>query len=537
MENIRLIQINTTTFDIEGNLSKITQRISETPSKNIVLQNYAITGGFFENVFERYPILLKNQMRALEKLASVYADKVIISGAVFKEGDKFVNRGVILKNGKVKMIDLSESFDFAGLKTSICLDRAFENSGTDLIISLFPYLSKTNEEYKRNSELSNMASKNNAYVIQVNPIGGNDEFSFDGSSRMYDKDGKLLLRAEFFNEDSVDTENLQIKSMPKGLDKKQNFSLDYENDLERTYLSAIQSIKDYFSKNGLKKAVLGLSGGLDSTICAVLLTKALGRENVLGVSMPSKITTDLSKQDGYQLAQNLKIDYKEIPISPVVDALKTNLNFECDWLDKCEKSFAMDNFQARTRATILYGISNECRASIPVATSDKSEAYMGYATINGDMSGGFAPIADVTKSKLFALAKYINKNIENVIPESVINKRPGAELAINPKTNKPLLAEEALMPYDFLDEVIFRIEVLHQDFDELKRTEFEYEKTHNDNQKEEWLKKFFKRMLGASCKGYLMPVAPISDENSINKAIYRAPVTSKMKFYDLKGVL
>jgi NAD+ synthase/NAD+ synthase (glutamine-hydrolysing) len=211
------------------------------------------------------------------------------------------------------------------------------------------------------------------------------------------------------------------------------------------------------------------------------------------------------------------------------DSIK-NLNFR----EKCEKTYTMDNIQARTRATILFGISNEYNGCISIATSDKSEAYMGYATINGDMSGGFAPIADITKTKLFALARWLNKNRvqKNAIPQSVIDKRPGAELAINPKTGKPLMAEEALMPYDLLDEVIWRIEILHQAKEDMMKDEFLYEKSNKINalQKKEWLDKFFCRMQNASCKGNLMPVFPLVDEVSINKKVYNSPITTKINF-------
>jgi NH3-dependent NAD+ synthetase len=153
---------------------------------------------------------------------------------------------------------------------------------------------------------------------------------------------------------------------------------------------------------------------------------------------------------------------------------------------------------------------------------------MGYATINGDMSGGFAPIADVTKTKLFALAKWLNKNreIKNAIPQSIIEKRPGAELAINPKTGKPLLAEEALMPYEFLDEVIWRVENLHQTINDMLDVEFVYERENSlsKEQKTDWLEKFFRRMSYSQYKWTIMAPAPIVDAHSINKAEYSQPI-------------
>ena len=176
------------------------------------------------------------------------------------------------------------------------------------------------------------------------------------------------------------------------------------------------------------------------------------------------------------------------------------------------------------------GISNKFSHTIPIATSDKSELYMGYATINGDMSGGFAPIADVPKTKLFALARWLNKNRKqkNAIPEDIILKPPGAELAINPKTGKPLKAEDALMPYEFLDEVIWRIENKHESYLDMVDTPFLYENKNNISKKQKiaWLDKFYKRMSTALYKWSILPPSVIVEGRSINKADYRQPKTS-----------
>jgi NAD+ synthetase len=202
-------------------------------------------------------------------------------------------------------------------------------------------------------------------------------------------------------------------------------------------------------------------------------------------------------------------------------------NVEKNWDFRYKKSFTPDNIQARSRAMFLWGVSNEFGLCLPIATSDKSEAYMGYATINGDMSGGFAPIADITKTKLFALARWMNENRsqKNAIPQSVIEKRPGAELAINPETGKPLIAEDALMPYEFLDEVIWRIENKHQTYIDMINSEFLYEKSHKvaQEQKKQWLEKFYRRMASALYKKSIMPPYVIVDSPSYN---FNQPITS-----------
>ena len=251
--------------------------------------------------------------------------------------------------------------------------------------------------------------------------------------------------------------------------------------------------------------------------------------------MPSKLTSSESKSDAKELADNLGINFAEISIKPMVDTTTECLDHlfndvEIKWNDRYKNSYTPDNIQARARATYLWGISNEFPSCIPIATSDKSELYMGYATINGDMSGGFAPIADVPKTKLFAFARWLNKNRaeKNAIPESIILKKPGAELAIDPKTGKTLNAEDALMPYEFLDEVIWRIENKNESYNDLLNIKFVYENKNpiSFEQKKEWLDKFYSRMSRALYKWSILPPSVIVESKSINKADYNQPITS-----------
>ena len=287
------------------------------------------------------------------------------------------------------------------------------------------------------------------------------------------------------------------------------------------------------------------------------MADAIGKENVFGISMPSHITSKESKSDAEELAHNLGINFTEASIRPMIDTTTECLNklfgdVEKAWgkywdaksgmftnhRETFTPSFTPDNIQARSRAMFLWGISNEFASCIPIATSDKSELYMGYATINGDMSGGFAPIADVPKTKLFAFARWLNANREekNAIPEAIILKKPGAELAIDPKTGKPLIAEDALMPYEFLDEIIWRVENKNEGYQDLLETTFVYE-THNKiskEQKTEWIDKFFRRMSTALYKWSILPPSVIVESRSINKYDYRQPITSAKINY--KGV-
>lgn len=460
----------------------------------------------------------------------------------------------------------------------------------DVIINCSASPIRSRKEQLKHNLLSFVAKKYAKPVVYVNQVGAIDDMSYDGSSRIYNAKGELIARAKSFEEDALAANVFtggRIEPLTKGLEKtlceQKVFSLDYEPDLERTYKTILQGIRDYFKKNGLKRAVLGLSGGLDSSVSAVLLADALGAENVFGISMPSVISSQESHDDAKELAQNLGINFAVAPIKEMVCTINEQLDplfnkvagrwSECQFL----QSYVQDNVQARSRATLLWGIANEFCATIPIATSDKSELYMGYATINGDMSGGFAPIADVPKTKLFALARWLNnegrgkrkeereevnskwqianselslregseaadeaiqeENLStirpfdhstNLIPEAIILKPPGAELAINPETGETLKAEEALMPYEFLDEVIWRIENKHESYHDMVDSTFLYE-TKNQisaEKKKEWLDKFYKRMSTALYKWSILPPSVIVEGRSINKNDYRQPITS-----------
>ena len=555
------------------------------------------------DIIDRYPKLVEKNIEYLEKLAKCTGKtKVLIGFCEFNRfyiGKRYFNSVAVLSNKKIEtiirktLLPVYSEFNDARYFQSaefdskeriieigknrvgivICeenwadkdffdhpvysfdpVDKIIEEQKPDLIINCSSSPTRAKKEQLLHNMLSFVSKKYQTPIAYVNQVGAVDNITFQGASRLYDADGKISARAKSFEEQFFIVEpNPKAKNreeinrifpLPKKKKKTLNsqkaFSLDYEPDLERTYLTITTSIRDYFHKNGFKRAVLGVSGGLDSSVSCVLLADALGCENVFAVSMPSSITSDESKSDAKELCSRLGVNYTEIPISKMFHTAKDTLdevfkNVETKWQDRYKASLTPDNIQARSRAIILWGISNEFPKTMPIATSDKSELYMGYATINGDMSGGFAPIADVTKTKLFALARWLNKNRQkrNVIPENILSKPPGAELAIDPNTGKPLLAEDALMPYEFLDEVIWRLENLHQCKEDMLCETFLYEAKHNlpKATKIAWLDKFFKRMQTALFKWSIMPPAPIVDARSINKTEYNQPITSKLKFY------
>lgn len=465
-----------------------------------------------------------------------------------KVGKIIQNNGLVEINGKKYAIAICEDGwndkdFFTNPMYKIDPVEILAKQNPDVIINCSSSPTRSKKEQLKHNMFSFVAKKYGVPIVYVNQVGAIDDISFDGSSRVYNAKGELIARAKSFEEQLLLVHpefGGEIEPLTKGLEKtlteQKVFSLDYEPDLERTYKTIIQGIRDYFRKNSLKRAVLGLSGGLDSSVSAVLLADALGPENVFGISMPSVISSQESHDDAKELAENLGINFAVAPIKEMVSTINEQLDplFDKvykDWGDcRYSQSYVQDNVQARSRATLLWGIANEFCATIPIATSDKSELYMGYATINGDMSGGFAPIADVPKTKLFALARWLNKNrqIRNAIPEAVILKPPGAELAINPETGDMLKAEEALMPYEFMDEVIWRIENKHESYHDMINSTFLHETKEKVTieEKTAWLDKFYRRMSTALYKWSILPPSVIVEGRSINKSDYRQPITS-----------
>ena len=549
---IGIAQINTISGNIEYNAKKIVQGIKKAEENNldlVVFPELALVGYGLEDTVIRYPIIIEQNKKWVEEIAKITTSTTALVGFYDQKDGKAINSIAVLNNGKIQEIIHKNHYnktEINGTTYKITIgDSCFEVNNAEVVINCNSTISKPDKAEKFETPYSQLARLISTPIIYVNQVGAVDGNSFDGGSKLFDKNGQVVVCAKSFEEDFLIIDpfltSTEITTQPDN--KEKTFSLDYEPDMERTYQTLIQGIRDYFNKTGLKRAVLGLSGGLDSTVCAVLLADAIGAENVYGISMPSKLTSTESKTDAELLANNLGIHFAEAPIKEMVDSTDNNLqtlfkSVEGKWDCRYKQSYTMDNIQARSRAVILFGISNEFASCIPIATSDKSESYMGYATINGDMSGGFAPIADVTKTKLFALARWLNKNreIKNAIPESIILKRPGAELAIDPKTGKTLCAEDALMPYEFMDEIIWRIENKHETYNQMLNSEFLYEKAHNisKEQKTEWLDKFYKRMSTAIYKWSIFPPSILVDSHSISKNDYKQPITSSK--IDYKGI-
>ncbi len=418
----------------------------------------------------------------------------------------------------------------------------------DVLINASASPTRSRKEQMKHNMLSHVAQKYEIPVVYINQVGAIDELSFDGASRVYNASGQLTARAHSFQSQLMIVNPVKpfigtIYPLPLGLEKtltaQKVFNAHETSDLGRTYETLVQGIRNYFKKSGFQRALLGLSGGLDSAVTVTLLVDALGADSVVGVSMPSKLTSEESREDARLLADNLGISLVEVPITHVVEAFNLGLKAHGGGLEKIleptwgplnEQSFARDNVQAISRATVLRQLGNNYHA-LPIATSDKSEYYLGYATVNGDMSGAISPLGDVPKTKVRALAHWLNEHspVPNRIPARTISKPSGAELAINPETGEALTAESALMPYEFADEIIWRIEALQQSKTEILAASFQWEVEHSLSleQKKIWVDRFFRRMAASVFKWWIAPpVILVEGNGSITKTDYRHPITA-----------
>jgi NAD+ synthase (glutamine-hydrolysing) len=273
-------------------------------------------------------------------------------------------------------------------------------------------------------------------VAYCNSVGGNDELIFEGRSVVCDAEGKLIAGLAAFRED------LQVVDIKKPAPHAVHVSYEQE-ELADVYDALVLGVRDYAHKTGFKKALLGLSGGIDSALTAVIAAEALGKENVIGVSLPSVISSQHSKDDAAILAKNLGIQYNTISIAEVVAAAEQTLG---PIFAGRARDIAEENIQARARGLLLMAISNKFGALL-LTTGNKSELAVGYCTLYGDMCGGLAVISDVFKTQVYALSRWINRSKE-IIPRSSIDKAPSAELRPN-QTD-----QDSLPPYDLLDAIL-----------------------------------------------------------------------------------
>ena len=346
-------------------------------------------------------------------------------------------------------------------------DNSSSSESTSLLINLsaIPYQYGCLEN--RQKILLDMAVKHQTPLLSVNQVGANDELVFDGSSMVFDKAGNLICQGKAFEEQLLyyDTKASHTDvACPK-------------EDISWVYQALALGIQDFFRKNRFQKMLLGLSGGVDSALTACLGVEALGRENILGVYMPSRYSPENSRDDAKLLADNLSIEYRVLPIEKLFADYIHLMNGK----EEIIGDLAEENIQARIRGNLLMFISNR-EGHILINTSNKSESAMGYSTLYGDMCGSLSPLADIPKTMIYRLCDYINRDSE-VIPVNTLTKPPSAELRPN-QTDQDSLPEYPVLDaiiHMFLEEKLSVNEIVHRGYERelvlkivnsIERTEF-----------------------------------------------------------------
>src|SRR5215475_5689505 len=478
---VALAQLNTTVGDLPGNEAKILaayKRGVEAGVEMVVCPELSVTGYPPRDLLLKKRFVAQN-LEVLERLAAATGDAGLLVGYVGKRnerpGREITNSIALLQNGKIvttrtkillptyDVFDEDRYFEPATenspakwngqtLGLTICEDiwndedfwpnRLYQrnppmklakaDAGVIFNISASPWhLGKNKTRYDM---LRSIAAKTHRPVVFCNQVGGNDELIFDGRSLVFDSDGGLLAQGKLFDEDFI------VVDLDRANATREHV---LPCDEELVYKALVLGLRDYFMKCGFKTAVLGLSGGIDSAVTAVIAAEALGRENVTAVSMPSQYSSQGSLDDARILAERLGIQYDVIPIKAAFETTKTQLKtvFNGKPEDTTE-----ENIQARLRGVILMALSNKF-GSLLLTTGNKSELAVGYCTLYGDMCGGLAVISDVPKTMIYRIAKWINREKE-IIPLASITKPPSAELRPN-QTD-----QDSLPPYDILDAIL-----------------------------------------------------------------------------------
>ncbi|MCC5659562.1 NAD+ synthase [Nostoc sp. XA010] len=319
--------------------------------------------------------------------------------------------------------------------------------GVDLIVNLSASPYTVGKQQFRETMLSHSAVRFQQPMIYANQVGGNDDLIFDGRSFALNRQGEVICRARGFDTDLV------VVEFDEG---QRDFQLGsvapvYESEDEEIWQALVLGVRDYARKCRFSKVVLGLSGGIDSAIVAAIATAALGKENVLGVLMPSPYSSEHSISDAVALAENLGIKTHLLPIRELMQGFDQTLG---DLFAGTEFGLAEENIQSRIRGNLLMAIANKF-GYLLLSTGNKSEMAVGYCTLYGDMNGGLAVIADVPKTRVYSLCQWLNRNNE-IIPQNVLTKPPSAEL-------KPgQVDQDSLPPYEILDDILQRLIHNHQ---------------------------------------------------------------------------
>jgi NAD+ synthase (glutamine-hydrolysing) len=475
-------QINTTNGDYEGNTERILRAIEQAKAEQsdlvvfpeVTVQGYTSLDWFLDRD------IIESSLKPLEKIIPATRGITAVVGTVrptgSEHGRKLFNSAAVMRDGQLvgfadktllpeydvfddpryfQPAERRRIFDVGGerLGVVVCEDfwndktfwreRLYANDPTDEVIELgarvivSPNASPFNKSKmgQRCSMVAHRSRVSGLPVVYVNLVGGNDGVIFDGASLVTDCRGETILQAPPF-EEFVGTVSLEC-----GVRDERCLPGD---DVETVRRALVLGVRDYARKNGFKRAVLGLSGGIDSAVVAALACEALGAENVLGVMMPSPFSSRGSVEDSVALGRNFGMPVAERPITSAFEVLTKEMGLTKP--SRGGESLAAENLQSRLRGNILMTVSN-AEGRLLLSTGNKSELALGYCTLYGDTNGGLAVIGDVLKTEVYDLARHINRGGE-LIPWAIIDKRPSAELAPDQ------FDDQSLPPYDVLDPIL-----------------------------------------------------------------------------------
>jgi NAD+ synthase (glutamine-hydrolysing) len=498
---IAMAQINPTVGDLAGNRDRIIDTIGRARRAGtdiVAFPELAVTGYPPEDLLLK-PQFVQDNLRTLKDIQRATRGITAVVGFVDRM-DLLYNAAAILHNGELASVyhkillpnyGVFDEYRYfrpgnryplitlRGIKlgVNICEDiwfsegptRSLALAGAEVIINInaSPYHKGKGKE--RLKMLAERARENNVIVSYTNAVGGQDELVFDGQSMVIDGKGRLLVSGRQFEEDLLITDlKVPDRKPAVGSSKTQHFeSIDHIVLSERpapkrkaitarqpsrplpvceeVYQALVLGTHDYVQKTGFKSAVIGLSGGIDSSLVAAVAVEALGSKNVVGVFMPSQFSSRESREDALGLAKNLGIHFLEIPIHQTFDSYLNTLRSE---FARTKQDVTEENLQARIRGNLLMALSNKFRWLV-LTTGNKSEMSVGYATLYGDMAGGFAVIKDVPKTLVYDICRCINRlKRKTVIPKRVMIKAPTAELRPHQKDS------DSLPEYDVLDPIL-----------------------------------------------------------------------------------
>lgn len=479
---IGLAQLNTTIGDLNGNKEKIINAYKELSKAgaDIVLFSELVITGYSPKDLIQKTHFIEDNYKILADIAQETGSVPAVVGYIdagFNGKNKcYFNAAAWCENGEIKfnahkcllpsygVFEETRNFtagssptiiEWQGKKIgiTICEDiwtgaflmtrrmdqldpvEYLRQKNIDMILNLSASPWDYNKHKQREKLLESVAKRCKCPVVYCNQVGGNDELIFDGRSFVANADGSMRACLPAF-EESLKIIDLNGPILEGEVCKELKES-------EEIYKGLVLGLKDYADKTGFKNAVIGLSGGIDSAVVACIATKALGKENVLGIGLPSSISSEHSIIDAQDLAKNLGMKFQLINIQEIVDSVENALQ---PIIKDSPRDTTQENIQARTRGLLIMAASNKLKALV-LSTGNKSELAVGYCTLYGDMVGGLAILSDVLKTKVYKLAQYINREKE-IIPQNTISKAPSAELRPNQ------LDQDTLPPYDILDKIV-----------------------------------------------------------------------------------